>query len=160
MKGKKQSAGVLLYKFIDQELFVFLVHPGGPFWKNKDEGSWTIPKGEINENEEPLTAAIREFEEETSFKLVGSFEPLSFVNMKSGKIIHGWSLEGDVNVEDLKSNDFEMEWPPKSGRIQTFPEVDKGEWFTTEEALIKINEPQKNFIFNLIAKLESRRHSK
>ena len=103
MKGKKQSAGVLLYKFIDQELLVFLVHPGGPFWKNKDEGSWTIPKGEINENEDPLTAAIREFEEETSFKLVGQFEPLEFVKMKSGKIIHAWSLEGDVNIKELKS---------------------------------------------------------
>ena len=159
MKGKKQTDGVLLYKLIDQELLIFLVHPGGPFWKNKDEGSWTIPKGEINENEDPLTAAIREFKEETSFKLVGKFEPLEFVKMKSGKIIHAWSLEGDVNVEDLNSNDFEMEWPPKSGRIQKFPEIDKGEWFTTEEAQIKINESQKNFILNLIAKLESRRHS-
>jgi predicted NUDIX family NTP pyrophosphohydrolase len=160
MKGKKQSAGVLLYKLIDQELLIFLVHPGGPFWKNKDEGSWTIPKGEINENEDPLTAAIREFEEETSFKLVGQFEPLEFVKMKSGKIIHAWSLEGDVNIKELKSNDFEIEWPPKSGKIQSFPEVDKGEWFETDDAMKKINESQRNLIFNLIANLESRRHSK
>ena len=160
MKGKKQSAGVLLYKFNNLELFVFLVHPGGPFWKNKDEGSWTIPKGEINENEEPLAAAVREFEEETSFKLVGTFEPLKFVKMKSGKIIHAWSLEGDINVEQLKSNDFEIEWPPKSGKLQTFPEIDMGKWFAAEDAMKKINESQRNFIYNLIEKLESRRHSK
>ena len=106
-----------------------------------------------------MTAAVREFEEETSFKLVGSFEPLQFVKMKSGKIIHAWSLEGDVNVEDVKSNDFEIEWPPKSGKMSSFPEIDKGEWFTTEEAIRRINVSQRTFIFNLIAKLESRRHS-
>jgi predicted NUDIX family NTP pyrophosphohydrolase len=138
----KQSAGILLYRKIDNQLQVFLVHPGGPFWKNKDEGSWSIPKGEYESHEEPLEAAKREFYEETGQYIDGEFTALSPVKLKSGKVIQTWAVEGDIDQHMIKSNLFEMEWPPRSGKKQSFAEVDRGEWFTIEEAKVKMNPGQ------------------
>ena len=115
----KQSAGILLYK-IDGEPKFFLVHPGGPFWKNKDLGAWSIPKGELADDENPLDAAVREFEEETGVRLHGSFIALSPVKLKSGKTVHAWAIAGDINPEAIVSNTFEVEWPPKSGKKLRF----------------------------------------
>jgi predicted NUDIX family NTP pyrophosphohydrolase len=138
----RQSAGILLYRWTTGTLEVFLVHPGGPFWKNKDAGSWTIPKGEF-ENEEPaLDAAIREFREETGFSLKGHFQPLSPVRQKGGKRIFAWALPGDLDPAKISSNTFELEWPRHSGRQQTFPEVDKGGWFSLTAARLIINPAQ------------------
>ena len=122
----KKSAGILLYKRIRNQLFVLLVHPGGPFWKNKDKGHWSIPKGEFNDKERAFDAAIREFEEETGTQLEGSFTELSPVKLKSGKVVYAWALEKDMDANTIVSNTFEIEWPPKSGRLQSFPEIDKG----------------------------------
>jgi len=125
----KQSAGLLLYKFVDKTVFFFLVHPGGPFWKNKDLESWSIPKGEFTNDEEPLDAAIREFKEETGFEADGDFIKLEHVKLKSGKIVYAWAVDFDLDETLIKSNTFEMEWPPKSGKLQSFPEVDKANGF-------------------------------
>lgn len=149
----KKSAGILLYK-TNGELKFFLVHPGGPFWKNKDIGAWSIPKGEFSDDENPLDAAIREFQEETGTRLQGSFIPLSPVKLKSGKTIHAWAIEGDINPDAIASNSFEIEWPPKSGKMLTIPEVDRGGWFTQAEALDKINPAQADFVLELAAKLK------
>ncbi|MCC9065521.1 NUDIX domain-containing protein [Flavobacterium piscisymbiosum] len=155
----KKSSGILLYKFIDKTIFFLLVHPGGPFWKNKDLESWSIPKGEFTEDENPLDAAKREFYEETGFKLETESETdfikLDSVKLKSGKTIFAWALEFDIDATLVKSNDFEMEWPPKSGKQQSFPEVDKAEWFQTEHALKKINPAQADFIVQIISKISS-----
>ena len=150
---KKQSAGILLYKKADGELFFFLAHPGGPFWKNKDAGSWSIPKGEFADDEDPFDAAIREFEEETGIQLKGEFILLEPVKLKSGKIIHAWALEKDIG-STIKSNEFEIEWPPKSGLMKSLPEIDRAAWFSTDEALLKINMAQRNFISCLTEKLQ------
>jgi len=146
----KQSAGILLYKKSAGELFVFLVHPGGPFFAKKDLGAWSIPKGEFSEGEEPLTAARREFYEETGVQIDGPFMELSPIKLKSGKMIFAWACEGDLDTAKIKSNTFDLEWPPKSGRIQSFPEIDKGDWFPTAVAKTKINERQSAFIDQLI----------
>ncbi|GAA3986592.1 NUDIX domain-containing protein [Mucilaginibacter dorajii] len=138
----KQSAGILLYRKSDDQLQVFLVHPGGPFWKNKDEGSWSIPKGEYESDEEPLDAAKREFYEETGQYIDGEFLALSSIKLKSGKLIQAWAVEGDIDPHRIKSNLFEMEWPPKSGKKQSFAEVDRGDWFSVEEAKVKMNAAQ------------------
>jgi len=155
----KKSAGILLYKFIDKTIFFLLVHPGGPFWKNKDLESWSIPKGEFTEDENPLDAAKREFYEETGFKLESESETdfieLDSVKLKSGKTIFAWALEFDIDATLVKSNEFEMEWPPKSGKQQSFPEVDRAEWFQTEHALKKINPAQADFIVQIISKISS-----
>lgn len=151
----KQSAGLLLYKFIDKTIFFFLVHPGGPFWKNKDLESWSIPKGEFTDDEDPLEAAKREFLEETGVKVDGDFIPLESVKLKSGKTVLAWALEFDLDVTLIESNTFEMEWPPKSSRMQSFPEIDRGEWFQTEHALKKINPAQDDFIIQIISKISS-----
>lgn len=147
--SSKQSAGILLFRKNDGDLEVFLVHPGGPFWKNKDEGVWSIPKGELNENEESLPAAIREFFEETGVLLSGDFIPLNPVRLKSGKKVFAWALEKDIDAENIFSNNCEMEWPPKSGSMQSFPEVDRGEWLTVSQAKKKINTGQTAFITEL-----------
>jgi predicted NUDIX family NTP pyrophosphohydrolase len=144
-----QSAGVLLHKIANGERYVFLVHPGGPYFKNKDLGAWSIPKGEFTETETPLDAAIREFEEETGVKLAGDFTALSSVKLKSGKIVHAWALERDIDPTTIKSNTFEIEWPPKSGKRQIFPEIDRAEWFTIAEAKLKINAAQCDLIDRL-----------
>lgn len=155
----KQSAGLLLFKFVDKTVFFFLVHPGGAFWKNKDLESWSIPKGEFTNDENPLDAAKREFYEETGFKLESESESdfieLDSVKLKSGKTIFAWALEFDIDATLIKSNEFEMEWPPKSGKQQSFPEVDRAEWFQTEHALKKINPAQADFIVQIISKISS-----
>lgn len=148
-----QSAGLLLYRKTDHQLQVFLVHPGGPFFKNKDQGAWSIPKGEFLDDEEPLAAAKREFEEETGQAIHGEFILLSPVRLKSGKKVYGWAIEGDIDHETIVSNLFEIEWPPRSGRKQSFPEIDRAAWFGVEEAKMKINAAQVGFIEELIAKI-------
>ena len=151
----KKSAGLLLYKFIDSTIYFLLVHPGGPFWKNKDLESWSIPKGEFTDDEDPLEAARREFHEETGFEIDGDFINLESVKLKSGKTIFAWAVEFDIDVALVKSNEFEMEWPPKSGSMKSFPEVDRAEWFQTAEALKKINPAQADFIIQIISKIST-----
>jgi predicted NUDIX family NTP pyrophosphohydrolase len=121
---------------------VFLVHPGGPFWTAKDAGAWSIPKGIINADEDPLSAARREFEEETGFRVSGDFIQLSSVKLRSGKVLMAWAVEGDCDPSQIKSNTFPMEWPPHSGRHQEFPEVDRAAWLAVGEAKKKINQGQ------------------
>jgi len=151
---QKKSAGILLYRFSKKIPEVFLVHPGGPFWKNKDAGAWSIPKGEFADDEEALAAAKREFEEETGIAVSGHFKALTPVRLKSGKTIYAWALEKDIPAGAVKSNLFEMEWPPKSGKKQQFPEIDKGEWFSIAGAKQKINPSQAAFIDELVNLLD------
>lgn len=135
----RQSAGILLYRRKNEEIEIFLCHPGGPFYKNKDAGVWTIPKGEFENNEEPLVAAKREFHEETGQKINGEFISLKPVKYKNGgKIVYAWAVEGQIDVGSIKSNFFSLEWPPKSGKYIEVPEVDRGGWFTVEAAKQKI----------------------
>ena len=140
----KKSAGVVVYKYnSEQQLLVLLVHPGGPFYAKKDDGSWGIPKGEYEEGEEPLTVAKREFTEETGNVLPeAAFIALEPVKIKSGKVITAFAIQADFEHCFLTSNSFEIEWPPRSGKLQSFPEVDKAGWFTIEEAKVKINSGQ------------------
>jgi len=138
-----------LYRKINDELLVFLVHPGGPFFKNKDAGAWSIPKGEFSDDEDPLTAAKREFLEETGQSIDGNFIRLDSVKLKSGKIIHAFAVEGDIDHETILSNLFEIEWPPKSGKMQSFPEIDRAGWFDLETAKLKINAGQVSLIESL-----------
>jgi predicted NUDIX family NTP pyrophosphohydrolase len=145
----KQSAGVVLYKLTDGLLQVFLVHPGGPFFRKKDEGAWSIPKGEFVDGEEPLAAAQREFEEEVGKPVSGNFIKLQPIKQKSGKVVHAWAVEGDIDHEQITSNLFEMEWPPKSGKMASFPEVDRAGWFTADVARLKIIPGQAAFITEL-----------
>jgi len=146
----KQSAGILLYRNKAPTLQIFLVHPGGPFFKNKDAGVWSIPKGEFLDEEDALAAAKREFLEETGQAVNGEFTKLSPVQLKSGKIVHAWAIEGDVDHEVITSNLFEMEWPPKSGKMQSFPEVDRAEWFAIDEAKVKLNPAQVELVEELV----------
>lgn len=146
----KQSAGLLMFRLRDGEPEVLLVHPGGPFWATKDEGAWSIPKGEFPAEEQPLAAAQREFEEETGCRARGPFIPLTPVTQRSGKLVHAWAVEGDCNAALLRSNVFSLEWPPKSGRRQEFPEVDRAEWFSVPVALRKINPAQRAFLTELV----------
>ncbi|RYY70945.1 MAG: NUDIX domain-containing protein [Chitinophagaceae bacterium] len=148
----QKSAGILLFRS-RPKLQVLLVHPGGPFWKNKDEAAWSIPKGEADDGENLRDAAIREFKEETGVKLSGDFIELKPIKQISGKWVHAWALEGDLDVSTIKSNLFTMEWPPRSGKMQEFPEIDKAAWFTVEEARIKMNGSQYALIEDLVKKL-------
>jgi predicted NUDIX family NTP pyrophosphohydrolase len=150
----KQSAGILLYKKQDSDWLFFLVHPGGPFWKNKDSGAWSVPKGEFADDENPLDAAIREFKEETGTQLDGNFTMLDPIKLKSGKTVHAWAHEGDIDATAIASNTFEIEWPPKSGKSLAIPEVDRGAWLTADEATEKINQAQAGFINQLHTKLK------
>jgi|SRR5688572_9494122 predicted NUDIX family NTP pyrophosphohydrolase len=134
----KQSAGIILYRHRDSALEIFLVHPGGPFWKNKDSGAWSIPKGEFDEREDPLQAARREFHEETGCSVDGSFIALRPVRQAGGKIVHAWAVEGDCEAESIRSNSFTVEWPPRSGQRKEFLEVDRAGWFSLELAREKI----------------------
>ena len=134
----KFSAGLLVYRVRNGNLEVFLIHPGGPFWDNKDAGAWSIPKGEPDDEEESLQAARREFLEETGFDAPGPFSKLNPVKQSAQKTVEAWAMEADYDPLKFKSNTFEMEWPPKSGQIQSFPEADKAEWFTIKEAREKI----------------------
>ena len=157
--AKKSSAGLLLYRRRD-ELEVFLVHPGGPFWAKKDAGAWSVPKGEIGEGEEPLQAAQREFTEETGFPIAGEFRALEPLKQSGGKIVHAWAIEADCDPSQLRSNLFSMEWPPKSGQTRDFPEVDRAAWFTTPEARKKILKGQIGFIDQLVGLLDNTNESK
>ncbi|WP_186292713.1 NUDIX domain-containing protein [Mucilaginibacter corticis] len=155
MHISNQSAGILLYRNNNARLEVFLVHPGGPFFKNKDEGAWSIPKGEFLDDEDPLLAARREFLEETGQKLVSDkFIALSPIRQKSGKTVVAWAVEGDIDPVAIVSNLFEIEWPPKSGKQASFPEVDRGGWFSFDEAKIKINPAQVALIDELVSVLK------
>jgi len=146
----KISAGLLMYRYRNGHLEVFLAHPGGPFFKNKDAGYWSIPKGEMDPGENSLNAAIREFSEETGIVPRGEFIPLGSVVQKSGKTVHAWAFAGDWDgATPIKSNTFEMEWPPRSGKKQTFPEIDRAEFFPAARALKKINAAQREFIKRL-----------
>jgi predicted NUDIX family NTP pyrophosphohydrolase len=134
----KRSAGLLMYRCREEGVEVLLVHPGGPFWAKKDLGAWSIPKGQYTPEEDPLAAARREFEEETGFPSEGKFLELQEVVQKGGKHVKAWGFEGDCDPEALKSNTFTMEWPPKSGKQEEFPEIDRAGWFTLMEAKQKI----------------------
>ena len=135
----KQSAGILLYRKKSNGTEIFLCHPGGPFYKNKDAGAWTIPKGEFDDDEEPLAAAKREFQEETGQEISGEFISLKPVKYKDGrKIVYAWAVEGEIDATLIKSNLFSLEWPSKSGKYIDVPEVDRGEWFSIEMAKRKI----------------------
>ena len=146
----KQSAGILFYRIRKKKIEILLAHPGGPFFAKKDEGVWSIPKGEFEDDEEPLKAAIRETEEETGIEAFGDFIQLTPVKIKSGKVIHAWALEFEVDPGEVDSNFFTMEWPPKSGRFQEFPEIDRIEWFSLQVARVKIHPGQ----LPLLAELE------
>jgi len=149
----KKSAGLLLFRRASGRLEVFLVHPGGPFWAKKDESSWSIPKGEFEDPEDPLAAARREFEEETGFAPDGDPIPLDPIRQPGGKLVYAWALSGNLDPSGLRSNTFSMEWPPKSGRYREFPEVDRAAWFGMEEAGRKILKGQAAFLDQLQAKL-------
>jgi len=149
----KLSAGLLLFRRMHDQIEVFLVHPGGPFWARKDEGAWSLPKGEFTEDEDPLQAAKREFTEETGLEAEGAFLPLGESKQPSGKSVTAWALERDLDASTIKSNMFLMEWPPKSGKIQEFPEVDRGGWFSLPQARAKILKGQVTFIERLSEKL-------
>jgi predicted NUDIX family NTP pyrophosphohydrolase len=144
-----ESAGILLYKRKGRELLVLLVHPGGPFWRNKDDGAWTIPKGERDTGEDAETTARREFAEELGVMPSGALVPLGRIRQRGGKHVDGFALEDDLDVERLSGNSFEIEWPPRSGRRQSFPEVDRAAWFSPDEARRKINAGQGPFIDRL-----------
>lgn len=145
----KVSAGILLFKKEKDSLYCFLIHPGGPFWKNKNLGAWSIPKGELLPDENPLERALIEFKEETGQSIEGEFIKLSPIKQKGGKTVYAWAVEADIDTSVLYSNTFSMEWPPNSGKITEIPEVDQWEWFPLEEALQRINTAQKDFITEL-----------
>ena len=149
----KKSAGILLYRRTPTGLEVFLVHPGGPLWARKDTAAWSIPKGEYADGEDPLTAAKREFAEETGTTIHGELVRLQPVTQPSGKVVHAWTLEGDCDATQITSNSFTMEWPPKSGRQAEFPEVDRAEWFGLAQAREKLNKGQLGLLDQLIALL-------
>ncbi len=138
----KKSAGILLYRIHKGAPEFFLVHPGGPFWRNKDAGAWSIPKGEFEEGEDPLQTAIRELQEETGMTVEGNFIALTPVKQKGGKIVYAWALHKNVDPGKVKSNSFEIEWPPHSGRRSSFPEIDRADWFPILLAREKINSGQ------------------
>ena len=147
------SAGLLMYRLQHGQLQVLLVHPGGPFFRNKDDGAWTIPKGEVQPGEELLATARREFAEELGIAPTGEFIALTAVKQKGGKTVHCWAFAGDLDPASIVSNTFQLEWPPKSGRMMDFPEVDRAEWFTATDAMQKINAAQTAFITELQTKL-------
>lgn len=149
----KRSAAILVYRRIEDRLQVFLVHPGGPFWAKKDAGAWSIPKGEFDQSEDGLAAAKREFFEEVGQAIEGDFIPLTPVKQKGGKVIHTWAVEGAVDEARIKSNEFEMEWPPRSGRKARFPEVDRGQWFPLAEARRRLLGSQVPILDELAARL-------
>lgn len=150
----RKSAGILLFRRTNKFIEFFLVHPGGPFWKGKDKGAWSIPKGEFVDGEEPLSAAKREFEEETGQKIDGEFIALKTIQQKGGKLVYAWAVEGDMDAKNIISNTFKQEWPYKSGKWIIAAEVDKAGWFGEEEAKEKINAAQVALIEDLIKKIK------
>ena len=156
MVKKNASAGLVIYRRMqgaESPIEFFLVHPGGPYWTRKDDGAWSIPKGEIEMGENLLAAAKRETREETGFAVRGRFQRLPPVRQPSGKLVHPWAVEADVDPADLKPGTFEMEWPPRSGRLASFPEVDRAAWFGSKEAMVKILAGQRPILVKLMAKL-------
>ena len=154
-KAMRKSAGLLVYRKRDALVEVFLVHPGGPFWKRKDAGAWSIPKGEFTEDEDPLTAAQREFTEETGQAVNGEFIELKTIQQKGGKLVYAWAVEGEVDADKIVSNSFKMEYPYKSGIWISVPEVDKAGWFSVDEAREKINPAQSDLLDDLLDKLKT-----
>jgi predicted NUDIX family NTP pyrophosphohydrolase len=149
------SAGILLFRRAGAAVEVLIVHPGGPLWARRDDGAWSIPKGEYEPGEEPLAAARREFEEETGRPAPdGEALALGEVRLKSGKRVIAWALEGDLDPTAIRSNTFAMQWPPRSGQIQEFPEVDRAGWFTPAGARVKLNPAQAEFVDRLLDMLE------
>jgi predicted NUDIX family NTP pyrophosphohydrolase len=146
----KHSAGILLYRKTTLGTEFFLVHPGGPFFKNKDDGAWSIPKGEFTGGEDALAAARREFEEETGLAINGHFIALTPIKQKGGKIVQAWAVEGDMDAGSIVSNTFTIEWPPRSGKMAAFPEIDRAAWFNYETALIKINAAQAGLVEEVV----------
>lgn len=151
----KRSAGLLLYRRSGTGLEVFLVHPGGPYWVKKDLGAWTIPKGEYEQDEEPLAAAKREFTEETGFTAEGEFLDLGEITQSSGKVVRAWAVQGDCEPEKLVSNLCQVEWPPRSRRMIDIPEVDRGAWYGMEEAERRMFPAQKPFLERLARRVEA-----
>ncbi|TCL71097.1 NUDIX domain-containing protein [Rhizobium sp. BK251] len=145
----KLSAGILMYRKTDGEIFVLLVHPGGPFWAKRDDGAWSIPKGEHDPSEEPEAAARREFAEELGRVAEGNLLPLGELRQNSGKRVTAFAVQGDFDASAIKSNMFEMEWPPHSGKLQPFPEVDRAGWFSLADARRKIIAGQAPFLDRL-----------
>src|SRR6478752_3663901 len=142
----KRSAGLLMYRRKGSDVEVFLVHPGGPFWAKKDAGSWSIPKGEYSDGELAVEAARREFQEETGFAVNSDFVELGTVRQAGGKVVSAWAFEGDCDPDQMVSNHCQMEWPPRSGRMIDFPEVDRGGWFSIQEARRRILKSQEPFL--------------
>lgn len=154
LAGMSKSAGILAFRRRGKEIEFFLVHPGGPFWKGKDLGAWSIPKGEFGDEEEPLIAAQREFREETGHIVEGNFIELQPVRQKAGKIVYGWAVETDIDATTIVSNTFRTEYPYKSGKWITVPEVDETGWFTLPVAKEKINPAQAKLLDDLLEKLQ------
>jgi predicted NUDIX family NTP pyrophosphohydrolase len=145
----KRSSGVLLFRRKEREIEVLLAHPGGPFWKNKDDGVWSIPKGEYGENEDPLAAAKRELAEETGLTPSGDFIPLGEIRQTGGKVVTAWAVEGNADARSIRSNTFSMPWPPGSKKLQEFLEIDRAEWFSLEAARRKILKGQAELLERL-----------
>jgi predicted NUDIX family NTP pyrophosphohydrolase len=150
----RRSAGILLHRAGNAGTEVLLVHPGGPLWARKDLGAWSIPKGEVDEGEDPRACALREFAEETGTRLPGgALDDLGSVKLKSGKLVLGYAVAGDLDPGTVRSNTFELEWPPRSGRTQSFPEIDRAGWFALDAARAKLNPAQAEFVDRLEALL-------
>jgi predicted NUDIX family NTP pyrophosphohydrolase len=145
---EKKSAGLLMYRRHGRDLEVLLIHPGGPFWAGKEDGAWSIPKGEFTD-EEPLAAAQREFREETGYSVAGDFLPLTAIKQAGGKRVYAWAVAGDCDAGAIQSNTFTMEWPPHSGRHRTYPEADRAAWFSLPQARRKILKSQQPLLDEL-----------
>jgi predicted NUDIX family NTP pyrophosphohydrolase len=152
-RTKKRSAGILIYRRDAAGIDVLLAHPGGPIFRRRDAGAWTIPKGEIEQDEEPLAAARRELREETGFSVEGPFVDLGTVKQKSGKIVHAFAVEATVDPTELTSSTFRMEWPPRTGKFEEFPEVDRSAYFSLDSAREKLNAAQAEFLDRLLVAL-------
>jgi predicted NUDIX family NTP pyrophosphohydrolase len=155
-KTAKQSAGLLMFRKSANSIEIFLVHPGGPYWVKKDAGYWTLPKGEFEPDENPITAARREFQEETGFGAAGPFLELGSVRQKSGKVVFAWAFEGDCDPALLVSNTCEIEWPPRSKKRISIPEVDRGAWFSLSRAAEFVREEQRPFLDRLTQQITLR----
>jgi predicted NUDIX family NTP pyrophosphohydrolase len=151
---KKVSAGILLFRRRDPQLEVLLGHPGGPFWSKKDGGAWSIPKGELRPDEDPLAGAIREFEEETGYRPSGEFIQLPAVTQAGGKLVLAWAVQGDLDPSNVESNTVSLEWPPRSGKVLQFPELDRAEWFSLAEARSRLLAGQRPLLDALLETLE------
>jgi predicted NUDIX family NTP pyrophosphohydrolase len=149
------SCGILLWRRDADAVRVLLTHPGGPFWRNRDDGAWTIPKGGAEPGESQEATALREFAEELGWPLQGDLIPLGQIRQRGGKVVHSFAVEGDFDVAQLRSNEFECEWPPRSGRVQRFPEVDRAAWFTFAQARVKLLESQCELLDRLGALLSA-----